>query len=242
MIEVEGLVKRFAGSSVVTAVDGVSFRANRGEVFGLLGPNGAGKTSTLRVLATLLPPDGGTVRVAGHDVVREPARVRAQLGYLSNSTGVYGRLTVAEFLVYFARLQGVSGPAARAARMIDELALAEYANVRCDRLSTGNRQKVSIARALVHDPPVLILDEPTLGLDVIVAQTFLALVERAKAEGRCVLYSTHVMSEAERLCDRIGILHHGRLFACDTLEALRERTGEHYLERIFLKIIGENQG
>jgi sodium transport system ATP-binding protein len=240
VIQVDGLVKRFAGASVVTAVDGISFHARRGEVFGLLGPNGAGKTSTLRVLATLLPPDAGTVTIAGHDVVREPTAVRSQLGYLATTTGVYGRLTVREFLTYFARLQRVSRPAARADALIEELALTDFADVRCDRLSTGNRQKASIARALVHDPPVLILDEPTAGLDVLVAQTFLALVERAKADGRCVVYSTHVMSEAERLCDRIGILHRGRLFACDTLPALRERTGEHYLERIFLKVIGEN--
>jgi sodium transport system ATP-binding protein len=240
MIEVAGLTRRFAGASVVTAVDNLSFQARRGEVFGLLGPNGAGKTTTLRVLATLLPPDAGTVRVAGFDVVRDPAAVRANLGYLSASTGVYGRLTVEEFLVYFARLQRVPDPKGRAARQIEDLALGEWRRVRCDQLSTGNRQKVSIARALIHDPPVLVLDEPTSGLDVVVAQAFLALVERARADGRCVLYSTHVMSEAERLCDRIGILHHGRLFACDTLEALRAQTGEHYLERIFLKIIGEN--
>ncbi len=239
MIEVHHLVKRFAAAEVVTAVDDVSFEARPGEVFGLLGPNGAGKTTTLRMVATLLTPDAGSVSVAGHDVVKAPERVRASLGYLSTSTGLYGRLTAREVLLYFARLQGVAQPVQRVDALIERFGIGPFASTRCDRLSTGMKQKVSIARAVVHDPPVLILDEPTTGLDVLVAQTFLEFVEEARQQGKCVVYSTHIMSEAERLCDRIGVIHRGHLYACGTLQELRERTGEHYLEQIFIALVRE---
>lgn len=238
MIRARDLVKRFAADSeVITAVDHVSFDAVAGEVFGLLGPNGAGKTTTLRMLATLLTPDEGSAEIAGHDVQTEPDAVRRSIGYLSTSTGLYGRLTARELLTYFAQLQGIASPAERVDQLMEQFEITDYANKRCDSLSTGMKQKVSIARALVHDPPVLILDEPTAGLDVIVSQTFLQFIESARDDGKCVLFSTHVMSEAERLCDRIGIIHSGRLLDIGTLDELRERTGERYLERVFIELV-----
>ncbi|MEZ4234629.1 MAG: ABC transporter ATP-binding protein [Myxococcota bacterium] len=236
-IEVEGLTKRFVSPVPVTAVDGVSFTVHAGEVFGLLGPNGAGKTTTMRMLSTLIRPDEGRATIAGHDVATAPAAVRRSIGYLSASTGLYPRLTARELLHYFARIQGVADPAARVEASIARFGLEAFADRRCEHLSTGMRQKVSIARCTLHDPPVLILDEPTSGLDVLVAQTLLGFVEEARAQGRTVVYSTHVMSEAERLCDRIAIVHQGRILALDTLDALRERTGERYLEGVFIALV-----
>lgn len=239
-VVVRDLCKTFPGPEPVKAVDGVSFEVNPGEVFALLGPNGAGKTTTLRMITTLLPPDAGTITVAGHDVVRDAEAVRASIGYLSVTTGVYPRLTAFEMIEMFARIQGVPNPRSRTEALIEELELGDYRDQRCGRLSTGNRQKVSIARAIVHDPPILVFDEPTTGLDVMVAQTFLAFVERLRDAGKTVIYSTHIMSEVERLCDRIAIVHRGRLLAIGTLDALRERTGEHYLEAAFVRLVEQN--
>lgn len=236
MIEVDGLLKVFPGVPPVRAVDGVSFRADRGEVFGLLGVNGAGKTTTLRMLVTLLRPDGGSARVAGHDVVREPEAVRRSVGYLSTTTGLYERLTAREMLESFARLQGVPEPGRRADALIERFGIGAFRDQRCGRLSTGMKQKVSIARALVHDPPVLVLDEPTVGLDVLVAQTFLEFVEEMRREGRCVVYSTHIMSEVERLCDRVALIHGGRIVADTTVESLRARSGS--VEAAFVELVG----
>jgi len=237
----DGLVKVFPGPQPVRAVDGVSFSALPGEVFGLLGPNGAGKTTTLRMLVTLLTPDAGRASVAGHDVVSQPDAVRASVGYLATTTGVYGRLTAFEMIETFARIQGVDTPRKRAEELIERFDLSDYRDQRCARLSTGNKQKVSIARAIVHDPPVLVLDEPTTGLDVLVAQTFLGFVEEMREAGKCIIYSTHIMSEVERLCDRIAIIHGGQVLATGTLDELRQQTGEHYLESAFIRLV-ENSG
>ena len=237
VIAAHDLVKVFPGPEPVRAVDGLSFEAHRGEVFGLLGPNGAGKTTTLRMLVTLLAPDAGTASVAGHDVVTSPDAVRASVGYLATTTGVYGRLTAREMIETFARIQGVAAPGKRADELIERFGIREFAHQRCGRLSTGMKQKVSIARAIVHDPPVLVLDEPTTGLDVLVAQTFLAFVEEMREAGKCVVYSTHIMSEVERLCDRIAIVHSGKVLATGTLDELREQTGEHYLEAAFIRLV-----
>ncbi|MCB9765849.1 MAG: ABC transporter ATP-binding protein [Alphaproteobacteria bacterium] len=238
-IVVDALSKRFYTPEPVQAVDALSFTCSPGEVFGLLGPNGAGKTTTLRMLSTLLTPDSGAARVAGHDLRAAPRAVRASIGYVSTTTGLYGRLTARELLATFARLQGVADPRGRAEDLIARFDITPFADLRCDRLSTGMKQKVSIARAMVADPPVLILDEPTTGLDVLVAQSFLAEIRRARDEGRCVLFSTHIMSQAERVCDRVGVMHKGRMLACGTLEELRAQTGRHYLEDIFLALVGE---
>ncbi len=242
MLDVRGLTKRYVHPStqeLFAAVSDLSFVAERGKVFGLLGPNGAGKTTTLRMLSTLISPDEGTALVDGHDLHQDPAGVRSAIGYLSTTTGLYDRLTARELLVYFARLQGVADAEGRTETLLDDLDIRSFANVPCGNLSTGMKQKVSIARAIVHDPPVLILDEPTTGLDVLVSQTFLRFIEQAREDGRCVLFSTHIMSEAERLCDHIGILHEGVLRGLGTLEELRDQTGERYLEGIFISIAGE---
>jgi sodium transport system ATP-binding protein len=237
VIEVRNLTKRFYNPETVTAVDQVSFSCRAGEIFGLLGPNGAGKSTTLRMLATLMVPDTGEAVVAGHNVVEAPAAVRQSIGFLSANTGLYRRLTAREMIRYFAELQAVPNPRARTEALIEQFDISAFAHVRCDRLSTGMKQKVSIARAIVHDPPVLIFDEPTLGLDVLVAETLLSFIESCREAGRCVLFSTHVMREAERLCDRIAIIHRGRILAIGTLDELRAQTGEHYLEQVFIHLV-----
>jgi sodium transport system ATP-binding protein len=241
-IEVRDLRKRFFNPDPVVAVDGVSFTCQPGQVYGLLGPNGAGKTTTLRVLATLLTPESGSALVNGHDVVTAPERVRASIGYLSASTGLYGRLSARELLDHFARLQGVDDARGRVEALLDRFEIRRFADTRCDRLSTGMKQKVNIARAVVHDPPIVILDEPTSGLDVVVAQVVLRFVEESRDAGRCVLYSTHIMSEAERLCDRIAIVHQGSIRAEGSLTELQERYSERYLERIFLRAVDQVPG
>ncbi|MBI3857953.1 MAG: ATP-binding cassette domain-containing protein [Planctomycetes bacterium] len=188
------------------AADGVTFSARGGEVFGLLGPNGAGKTTTLRMLSTVLTPTSGTALIAGHDVVHEPDAVRASIGFLSGNTGLYPRLTPREVLRYFGRMYGMNG--AQLEGRIDELAtlldMTDFLGKRCDALSSGMKQKVNVARTVLHDPPVLILDEPTVGLDVLKSRTIVNLVKDCRTQGKCVIFSTHIMGEVSRLCDRLG--------------------------------------
>jgi sodium transport system ATP-binding protein len=236
-IRVEGLVKVYADPrrGEVRALDGVSFACARGEVLGLLGPNGAGKTTTLRILSTVLLPTEGAASVAGHDCVEEPLAVRRSIGFLSANTGLYPRLTARETLDFFGRLHHLPedrlGP--RIETLLEAFDLREIADRRCEKLSTGQRQRVSLARTVVHAPPVLILDEPTTGLDILGASAAILFLQSQRAEGCAILFSTHVMAEAEKLCDRIGILHRGRILAIGTLEELRTRTGRRYLEEIF---------
>lgn len=243
MVQARGLTKIYPGhdGSEKRAVDGIDFDCEAGQIFGLLGLNGAGKTTTQRMLSTALTPTAGRASVAGHDVVREPRAVRESIGFLSGTTGLYHRLTAVEMIRYFGELHGVKGEQLR--RRIDELlttfGIDEYANTRCEKLSTGMKQKVNIARTVVHDPPVLILDEPTSGLDVLAASTTLEFVRQVREQGKCVIFSTHIMSEAEKLCDRIAIIHDGQIRATGTLEALRTQTGEHYLEDIFRQVVAE---
>jgi len=242
MIEARALTKVFRDKrrGEIRAVDNLSFRVAPGRIYGLLGANGAGKTTALRLLATLLQPTAGSATVAGHDIVAEPARVRANVGFLATSTALYGRLTARETITYFGRLNGLAGDeiAARLGCLADELGLHEFLDRRCEKFSTGMKQKTSIARTLIHDPAVMIFDEPTLGLDVMAARSVVRFVRECKARGKTVIYSTHVMSEVEKLCDVIGIIHGGRLLAEDTLEGLRARTGEHDMEEIFVKTVG----
>lgn len=241
MIEAELLTKVFRGKKRVEirAVDGVSFRCEPGRIYGLLGANGAGKTTALRMLATLLRPTAGTARVAGHDVLLEPERVRANIGFLSTATALYGRLSAGELVAYFGRLHGLTEEVLR--QRIDEifarLEMNEFRNRRCDKLSTGMKQKVSIARTLVHDPPVMIFDEPTLGLDIMTARTIIGFIRECRQRGKTVIFSTHVMSEVEKLCDTIGIIHNGRLLAEGTLAQLRERHREQDMEEIFVRVV-----
>jgi sodium transport system ATP-binding protein len=240
-IEVHDLVKTYPDhrGGEVHAVRGISFVCRAGEIFGLLGLNGAGKTTTLRMLATSLKPTAGTAAVAGHDVEEAAQEVRRSIGFLSGTTGLYHRLTAREMVRIFAELHGLRGEEleARCEATLAAFGVDRYADTRCEKLSTGMKQKVSIARTVVHDPPVLVLDEPTSGLDVLAASTTLDFVRDARDGGKCILFSTHIMSEAERLCDRIGILHDGVLRAVGTLEELRERTGEHYLEDVFRRVV-----
>ena len=242
MIEAHNLTKIFRDKKrgEIHATDHVTFRVAPGQIYGLLGANGAGKTTTLRVLATLLAPTSGTATVAGFDVAREPEKVRANVGFLAASTALYGRLTAREMIGYFGRLNGMNPAAIRARiqQLSAELDMDEFLDRRCEKFSTGMKQKTSIARTLVHDPAVMIFDEPTLGLDVMTARAIVRFVRDCRARGKTVIYSTHVMSEVEKLCDVIGIIHGGKLLAEGTLADLRARHGEQDMEEIFVKAVG----
>jgi sodium transport system ATP-binding protein len=223
-----------------TALSGVSFTANPGRVYGLLGVNGAGKTTMMRILSTLIQPTSGSAQVMGLETVAQGAQVRASLGFLSGSTALYGRLTARECLTHYGRLYGLKsqGLTSRVNELIEEWGLGECQDRLCDRLSTGQTQRVSLCRALLHHPPVLLFDEPTSGLDVATSQTVLEFIEKEKKRGRTILYSTHIMSEAERLCDDIGIIHGGELLWQGSLEEALAATGASRLEKAFLKMIG----
>ena len=240
MIEARLLTKVFRDKKrgEIRGADGVSFRVEPGRIYGLLGANGAGKTTTLRMLATLLKPTSGTAVVAGYDVVREPDKVRANVGFLAASTALYDRLTAREMISYFGRLNGLDEASlrARVRLLADELEMHDFLDRRCEKLSTGMKQKTSIARTLVHDPQVMIFDEPTVGLDVMTARSIVRFVRECRGRGKTVIYSTHVMSEAEKLCDVVGIIHEGALRAEGTIEELKARTGETDLEECFVKI------
>jgi len=241
MIEAQKLCKEFQDKKrgKIRAVEQVSFRCLPGQIYGLLGANGAGKTTTLRMLATILKPTGGTALVGGYDVVKEPEKVRAHVGFLSTATALYGRLTAQEMVEYFGRLYGLDNSTLK--RRIDEvfgrLGMDEFRDRRCDKLSTGMKQKVSIARTLVHDPPVMIFDEPTLGLDVMTARTIVGFIRECRQQGKTVIFSTHVMSEVEKLCDTIGIIHNGKLLAEGTLAELRHRYQQPDLEEVFVHVV-----
>ena len=241
MIETHALTKLFQEKKrgVIRAVDAVSFICRPGQIYGLLGANGAGKTTTLRMLATILEPSNGTALVCGHDVIEEPQKVRASVGFLSTATALYPRLTAQEMVEYFARLNGLGE--AELKKRVDEifsrLDMNSFRDRRCDKLSTGMRQKTSIARTLIHDPQVMIFDEPTSGLDVMAARTILEFIRECRQRGKTVIFSTHVMSEAEKLCDVIGIIQSGKLLAEGSLAELRERCQEQDLEEIFVKVV-----
>jgi sodium transport system ATP-binding protein len=241
MIQVENLQKSFRDlrRGLVHAVDGVSFEARPGEIFGLLGPNGAGKTTTMRILCTVLRPTGGTARVAGYDVRTEAGQVRQHIGFLSANTAVYDRMSAWEMVAYFGRLYGLDGERLRERleAVFTTLQMNDFRDLLGAKMSTGMRQKVSIARALVHDPPVLIFDEPTAGLDVLVARAVLQSIERLRALGKCILFSTHIMREVERLCDRVAIVSKGRVQACGTLDELRRRHGQDDVEELFFSLV-----
>jgi sodium transport system ATP-binding protein len=240
-VSVRGLTKTFYDESrgEVRAVDGIDFECRQGEIFGLLGANGAGKTTTLRMLATILAPTGGSATVLGHDVATDGETVRRSLGFYSASTALYPRLTARETLEFFARINRYPPDrvAARVDALVARFGIGEFAGARVDKLSSGMKQKVSIARTVAHDPPVLIFDEPTVGLDVLNALEMQKIIREFRDEGKTIIFSTHIMSEAEKLCDRIAIIHRGRIHACDTFAALREATGERYLEDIFVHYV-----
>lgn len=242
MIEVCDLKKHFQDKKqgIVKAVDGVSFSCYPGEIFGLLGPNGAGKTTCLRMLATILEPTSGTATIAGFDIKTSPGDVRRNIGYLSGSTALYERLTAREMVSYFGELNGLT-PAdiqERVQAIFTELDMHEFADRRCDKLSTGQKQRVSIARTIIHSPQVLFFDEPTSGLDILSSDTILNFIRRCRKEGRTVVFSTHIMSEVEALCDRIAVIYKGQIAAIGTLEELRAKTGKQAFEDVFRRLIG----
>ena len=242
MIVAQQLTKTFKDKKrgIIPAVTDVSFICHPGRIYGLLGANGAGKTTTLRMLATLLRPASGTITVAGHDAATAPEKVRANVGFLAASTALYGRLTAREMITYFGELNGMSRDAIRTRinQLAEELDMHDFLDRRCDKFSTGMKQKTSIARTLVHDPAVMIFDEPTLGLDVMTARSIVKFVRECRNRGKTVIYSTHVMSEVEKLCDTIGIIHGGKLVAEGPLAELQARFVERDMEEIFVKAVG----
>jgi sodium transport system ATP-binding protein len=241
MIETRGLTKVFRDKKrgEIRAVDNVSFVCKPGQIYGLLGANGAGKTTTLRMLATILEPTDGTAVVCGHDVVDDPQKVRADVGFLSAATALYPRLTAQEMVEYFGRLNGLDDSTLkkRVDDIFNRLDMNSFRDRRCDKLSTGMKQKTSIARTLIHDPQVMIFDEPTIGLDIMTARTIIGFIRECRERSKTVIFSTHVMSEVEKLCDTIGIIQSGKLLAEGSLEELRERYNEADLEEIFVKIV-----
>lgn len=243
MVRTEGLAKYFYDSKrgEIKAVDGVSFQANPGQIVGLLGSNGAGKTTLLRMLSTVLKPTAGKAEVGGFDVVAHPREVRSSIGFMSTSTALYGRSTAREMIQYFAQLFGLEGARLRERVnfVIDRLEIGEFQNSLCDKLSTGQKQRVSIARTIVHDPPVLFFDEPTTGLDIIVSQTVMRFVEEARDEGKTIVYCTHIMSEVERLCDNVVVLYDGQIKGEGTVEHLKQVSGQPSLEKAFLYLAGQ---
>lgn len=242
MIEIEGLCKNFTDKKrgLIKAVDRVSFVCRPGEVYGLLGPNGAGKTTTLRLLSTVLTPDAGNAAVCGFDILKQAAQVRKSIGFLSGDTGLYRRLSGREILRYFASLYGLNRREFETSleEVIGMLDLSEYLDVKTDKLSTGQKQRISIARTVIHRPPVLILDEPTAGLDIIASRSIVTFIAEARKQGKTILFSTHVMREAERLCDRIGIIHNGCLLTQGTLAELRGQFKAADLEEVFFLAVG----
>jgi sodium transport system ATP-binding protein len=241
VIRAEGLHKTFvdARGEEVHAVRGVSFEAGRGEILGILGPNGAGKTTLLRMLAAIIRPTQGAASVCGFGVVEEPDEVKRRIGFLSGNTKLYARMTATETTRYFGRLTGLDDETIR--RRTDaifaSLDMEDIRDRRFEKLSTGEKQKVSIARTLIHDPEVLMLDEPTAGLDVIASRAIVSLIRQAKAQRKTVLLSTHYMTEAEELCDRVALIHEGRFLAMDTLQGLVERTGTTSLNEAFFRTL-----
>jgi sodium transport system ATP-binding protein len=245
VIRVEQLTKVFPrpDGTEQTAVDHVCFAVQPGSIYGLLGPNGAGKTTTLRMIAGLLRPTEGRVYINDQDVTDDSARVKQQIGYLTANTGLYQRLSPRELLRYFATLYGLAREPAerRIVELIDWLGMSDFADLRCGALSMGQKQRTNVARALIAEPPILILDEPTLGLDVLSNRLILDLIRDQADRGKAVLLSTHALDEIETMCNRIGLIHDGRLIAEDSLDVLRQRTGRHKLSEVFLALIDADE-
>ena len=241
MIEVIGLSKRFG---TVQALNGVGFSAPDRTITGILGPNGAGKTTLMRILATLIDPDAGKALVDGHDVVVEPQIVRRRFGILSDAKGLYARLTAGENVDYFARLYGIDRADARKRRdaLFEQLDMTALVDRRTDGFSQGEKMKVAIARALIHDPQNVLLDEPTNGLDVIATRAMRDLVLDLRNQGKCVLFSSHIMQEVTALCERIVVIDHGRVVAAGTPDELLTQSGKATLEDAFVSLIGSAEG
>lgn len=244
MIRVQGLTKEFEDyNGVFRALDNVSFEVGPGEIFGLLGPNGAGKTTCLRILSTVLKPSRGVAEIAGTNVMHDAAAVRSSIGFMSCNTGIYDRMTAWEMVEYFGRLYGLSEERLqdRINEIFDILQMHEIRDRLGSKMSTGMKQKVSIARTIVHDPPVIIFDEPTSGLDVLVARNVLQAVAALKEQGKCIIFSTHIMREVEKLCDRIAVIHKGRIVDSGTLPELADRHQQPDVEELFFDLIEQRE-
>lgn len=245
MIHVEQLSKSFddlrRGS--IVALDSVSFDVNAGEIFGLLGPNGAGKTTCLRMLSTVLQPTAGKATVAGYDVTKQPQDVRTHIGFMSCNTGIYDRMTAWEMVEYFGRLYDIEENELqeRLERIFTTLQMQDIRDLLGSKMSTGMKQKVSIARTIIHDPPVLIFDEPTTGLDVLVARAVLKAIEALREEGKCIIFSTHIMREVEKLCDRVAVIYKGKILAIGSIPELEDQYHESDMEELFFKLIQEHE-
>ena len=244
MIRVHGLTKEFqdTGGTVFRALDNISFYVRPGEIFGLLGPNGAGKTTCLRILSTVLRPTRGVAEVASLNVMKDPEGVRRRIGFMSNNTGIYDRMTAHEMVTYFGRLYGIQEDRlqARIEEVFGILQMHEIRDRLGSKMSTGMKQKVSIARTIIHDPPVIIFDEPTSGLDVLVARSVLEAVEALRDNGKCIIFSTHIMSEVEKLCERIAILHRGRILADGVVSDLVAGHDQPGVEELFFTLIRQH--
>jgi len=238
VVIVKNLTKEFDG---IRAVDRINFEAKEGEIFGLLGPNGAGKTTAIRTIATVLSPTDGTAKVCGFDILKNPERVRENIGVLTTDIGFYERFSGRENLKYFGQLYEISDQAldTRIEELSKILEMNDFINRKAGKYSTGMKQKLAIARSVIHDPKVIIFDEPTSGLDVLASQTVLNFMRKARELNKCVILSTHQMPDAEKLCDRVAIIHRGKLVADTTIEAFKKRTNTSSLEDAFLKIIKE---
>jgi sodium transport system ATP-binding protein len=241
MVRTHDLKKHFVDSKtgVKKAVDGISIEAQPGRIFGLLGVNGAGKTTTLRLLSTVIKPTSGSAEVAGFDVVEHPEKVRASIGFMSNSTALYGRLTAIEVISYFGTMYGLSDDRLkeRLEFVTEKLGLQEFGDRLCDKLSTGQKQRVNIARTILHDPPVLFFDEPTAGLDVVMSQAVMEFIEEARDHGKTIVFSTHIMSEVERLCNDVAVIHDGLIMGRGSVQDLKDQTSQETLEKAFLEIV-----
>jgi len=251
MISVERLCKRFklsrkqkqemaSASNTIKAVSDISFTCQPGRVFTLLGPNGAGKTTTLRMLATMLKPTSGTIKIAGFDTIKEPVKVRSKIGFLTGSTALYDRLSPNEIIKYYADLHGMDGRRfkERKEELFKLLGIDEFANRKIGKLSSGMKQKVSIARTMIHDPDVVIFDEPTVGLDVITARSIIQLIRRCKEEEKTIIFSTHIMGEVSLLSDDLAIIHKGKLLFSDTYENFLKQMKSRTIEDEFIRIVG----
>lgn len=238
MIEVVELEKRFGD---FTAVNKISFTVNQGEIFGLLGENGAGKTTTLRMLATMLRPTSGHAVLKGYDTQKEPEKVRTHIGILfGGETGLYDRLTTAENIAYFGELNGMSKEAIkeRTQQLVQAFGMQEFMDKRAAKLSKGMKQKVAFARSIVHDPDIMLFDEPTSGLDVTAAREVHEFILGCKKQGKTIIFSSHSMNEVEKLCDRIAVIHKGKLVECGSVEELKNKYGKDDLEEIFVRLAG----
>jgi sodium transport system ATP-binding protein len=241
MIRVEHLTKSFRDlrRGQVLAVEDLSFEAKPGEVLGLLGPNGAGKTTAMRILCTVLRPTSGTANIAGFDVATQPGQVRQHIGFMSVNTAVYDRMSAWELVEYFGRLYGMKEDhlQARLKEVFHTFQMDGFRDTLGAKMSTGMKQKVSIARAIIHDPPVMIFDEPTAGLDILVSRAVMKSIEQLRDLGKCILFSTHIMREVEKLCSRVAIVAKGRLQAIGTLHELRDQYHENDLEELFFRLV-----